>query len=171
MNTSAVTDALTPVRTDILRRADDDAAHTLREARAYADARKAAAAAECEAITVRAMETGRRRAAAELTARRIRTAERQRNVMLAAQRSAYSRWRAAATAAVLAWREGPAYGQLEETLRTAARRVLGPDVGIEADPAGGIVARSRDRVLDLRLVTLAARAIEQVEPDIGGLWA
>lgn len=176
MNTSAVADdavdaALTPLRTGILRRARDDAEYILRNAREDADARYAGAAAECEAITARAVQTGRTRAAAEVAARRNRTAERQRTVVLAAQRSAYRRWRAAATAAVLALRDEPGYSRLEETLRTAAVRLLGPDITIEADPSGGIVARSRGRVLDLRLSAVAARAIEQVEPDIAGLWS
>lgn len=92
-------------------------------------------------------------------------------MVLAAQCRAYDHWRAAATTAVLDLRDEPGYAALRETLCAAAGRVLGPELTVEDDPAGGIVARSRGRVLDLRLSAIAARAVEQVETDIAGLWS
>ncbi|ATL69298.1 V-type ATP synthase subunit E family protein [Nocardia terpenica] len=163
--------ALDSVRAEILRRATEDADRMLEAARAQAAAARARAESEASEVISHAEAAGKARAAAVSAVERRRTTRERRSRLLARQRDAYDRWRAAATAAVLALRAHPDYATIRNGLRDAAIRLLGPQCDIVEDPAGGLVARSGGRVLDLRLSTIAARALDRVEPEIGGLWA
>ncbi|WP_196223705.1 hypothetical protein, partial [Nocardia seriolae] len=101
-------------------------------------------------------------------ARHARLAE--RSAMLSARRAAYDRWRDTARAAVLALRAEPGFDRVQAELRAAAVRLLGSGARLTEDPLGGLVAEADGRRLDLRLTTIAARALEDSEPEIERLW-
>jgi hypothetical protein len=46
--------------------------------------------------------------------------------------------------------------------------MLGPEAWVTEDPAGGLVARADGRILDLRLTTIAARALYRVSYRLAG---
>ncbi len=163
--------ALHSVRAEILRRATEDADHTLEAACAQASAARARAESEASEILSHAEAAGNARAAAVSAVERRRITRERRSRLLARQRDAYDRWRAAATTAVLGLRADPDYATIRNGLRDSAVRLLGAQCDIVEDPAGGVMARSGGRILDLRLSTIAVRALDRVEPEIGGLWA
>lgn len=159
-------DALEPIRRALIRRARQDAAEILDQARAAARAAREQAEAEATAITERAAAAGRARAARQLAAEHRDAARRRRARDLAARREIYDRWCAASTEAVTRMRFAPEYPQLLSDLRECAHRMLGPQARMIEDPAGGLVARADGRILDLRLTTIAARALDQVADRI-----
>jgi vacuolar-type H+-ATPase subunit E/Vma4 len=162
--------ALEPLRAAMIQQAHSDADGILDQARADARAECERAEAEAAAITERATAAGRARAAGQLAAEHRAAARHRRARVLVAQREAYDRWRAAGAAAVSQIRTEPGYGEILAGLRAFATRTLGPDVAITEDPAGGLMAQGGGLILDLRLSTIAAHALDRVEPEIGGLW-
>lgn len=162
--------ALQPIRALIIGRAREAAEGILAGAHAAVDTERTHAEADAAAITERAVAAGRARAAAARAARLHAEAQRRRAQVLRAQREAYDRWRVAATNAAARIADEPGYAEIRTGLRGFARRTLGPEAVIVEDPAGGLTAHSDGRSLDLRLGTIAARAMEQVVPRIGGLW-
>jgi vacuolar-type H+-ATPase subunit E/Vma4 len=163
--------ALEPMRVALLAQARADAAAILDRARAQARTEREHAESEAAAITECAAAAGRARAAGQLAARQRAAAAAGRAQLLAAQCAAYDRWRAESTDAVLGLHAEPGYARIRDGLRAMAVRLLGPDAVIVDDPDGGVVAQGDGRMLDLRLRTIAARALDRVEPEIGELWA
>ncbi len=162
--------ALQPIRALIIGRAREAAANILADAHAAAATERAHAEADAATITERAVAAGRARAAASRAARLHAVARQRRADVLRAQRAAYDRWRMAATNAAARIADEPGYAEIRTGLRDFARRALGPEAVIAEDPAGGLTAHGDGRSLDLRFGTIAARAMEQVVPRIGGLW-
>jgi vacuolar-type H+-ATPase subunit E/Vma4 len=163
--------ALAPVRAALLRRAGGDAERALAAARADVRAIHAGADAEAAAITAHAEASGMARAREQVAGARRHAERARRAADLAAQRDVYAQWRTLATAAVQRLRDTPDYPAIRDALRAAAVQLLGPQAVIVEDPAGGVVAHGDGRTLDLRLSTIAARTLDRIEPEIGGLWA
>lgn len=162
------TDALDPVRAELLRAARAEAEAELAAARQDARETEAAARAEAEAVLAEArrqgVEDGRAVAAGEL-ARARRAA---RTVELAARGEAYADLLRRATERV---RER--YGTdpaIAARLTQRARDLLGPDARITAHPQGGLLAEAPGRLVDLGLPTLARRALERLGAQAEQLW-
>ncbi|HEX7659628.1 MAG TPA: hypothetical protein VF444_09120, partial [Pseudonocardiaceae bacterium] len=90
--------------------------------------------------------------------------------VLAAKAAAYQRLRREATDAVRGFRDEPGYPAVRAGLVAAARAMLGPDAEIIDDPGGGIMASAAGRRLDQTLRTVAARALDQLGPEVETLW-
>jgi vacuolar-type H+-ATPase subunit E/Vma4 len=93
--------------------------------------------------------------------------------ILAAQREVYDEFRREALAAAFALRGTPAYAALLQRLAQAARARLGDDAAIDVDPpgAGGVLARSGDRRVDLSLAILVDDCVGGLGDRLGRLWA
>ncbi|MEV4129570.1 V-type ATP synthase subunit E family protein [Nocardia sp. NPDC049707] len=163
-------EALVTTGEALLRRAHADADRTLEQARTEAGRSIACAQDAADDLIARARDTGRRRAETESAAEQARVHRAQRAKILAAQRDMYEQLRAEATAAVLKIRNQPGYPSVRDGLRERAIALLGPTAVITETPDGGILGTADHRLVDLRLTTIATRAFERVEPEIGGLW-
>lgn len=166
-----VADALEPVAAELRRRGDADTARILAAAREDARAEVERAEREAAAIIERARIDGVARALAHMTEAERRARREARTSVLAAQQVAYDRWRRESIAAVLRLSTEPGFAGLSDRLRDRAVRLLGTSVRITADATGGLVAEAGGRRLDYRLTTIAAQALDGVEPDIDGLWS
>lgn len=171
LDTARVRDALAPLHSELLRRAEADADRTLAEAEA--EARDVVERAEREARGI--LDDARTAGAAEATtaraAERARTRRVHQSAILAAQRNAYEQLGSRATEAVGRLRDEPGYPALRMRLAARATDILGADAVVTEDPAGGIVAEVAGRRLDLTLTAFAARALERVEVGVDGLWS
>ena len=56
-------------------------------------------------------------------------------------------------------------------LRVIARAELGAAAVVREHPDGGVVAQAPGRRVDLRLATLAERAVDTLGPEVEPLWA
>ncbi len=157
-------------RDALIAAARADAERILEAARADVAAERAGAEQAARELLERAAAAGVADATEEWATRRAQLIEERRSRVRHAQRAVYEQWRRESTAAALALRDDEKYPALRESLRDLAIRLLGPDADIVEDPRGGVVARAGSRVLDLRLSTLAARALEQFETGAEGLW-
>lgn len=126
---------------------------------------------EAAAILERARADGAARALAHMTEAERRARREDRTSVLTTQRIAYDRWRQESIAAVLRLGAEPGCAGVSDRLRDRAIRLLGAQARIIEDAAGGLVAEADGRRLDYRLITIAAQALDGVEPDIGGLWS
>ena len=64
----------------------------------------------------------------------------------------------------------PGYNRLLSRLTAMAGRVAGPDATITVQPAGGVVARARDVVVDCTLPKLAILAVDALGNRMRELW-
>ncbi|MFH9348060.1 hypothetical protein [Kitasatospora sp. NPDC017646] len=168
MNAEPPSDALRPVRAELLRTARADADVILSEARRDADRTLAAARTEAEAILGRARQDGAAdgRAAARQELTRARSAA--RNAELAARGAAYAELRRRITARLRELCQAdPAYG---ERLAARARSLLGPDARVVGHPDGGVLATAPGQVVDLGLPAVTDRALERIGSDAEALW-
>ncbi|MGW2374725.1 MULTISPECIES: hypothetical protein [Kitasatospora] len=162
------TDALAPVRAELLRAARADAEQALAEAHRDAEHALAAARAEAAAVLDRAVRAGTeegRKAAAEAVGRATRAA---RARELAAQGEAY-----AELCHRVAERVRERYESepgAAESLARRARDLLGPDARITAHPDGGLLATAPGRLVDLGLPALVRHGLDRLGPEAGTLW-
>jgi len=163
--------SLEPLRIELLRRARAEAQRTLAEARDEVAEGLRQAQAHAADIIADARAQGEAQAAAESAAQRSHGRRARRGEILATQQRAYHQLSSTAAAAVCDLRTEPGYPVLRDSLRDTAIHVLGGHTSIADDPAGGIVAAAGGRRLDLSLPTIASRALRDIEPEIGGLWA
>jgi vacuolar-type H+-ATPase subunit E/Vma4 len=165
------TAALEPVRAELLRRARADADAVL--AAADADARRTIEDAEtrARAILGHARAQGRADGTAQRAAELTRVRRDLRTAELAVRKQAYEHLRDEAVEAVRRLRDDPGYPELRDRLATLARELLGPDAVVTEHPAGGIIAETATRRLDLTLTTVAVRAFERAATDVERLWA
>ncbi|MEU2287471.1 V-type ATP synthase subunit E [Streptomyces sp. NPDC013178] len=164
------TDALHPVRAELLRAAHADAEALLSRADQEADALLDQARAEARAILQEARRQGEadgEGAARDLLVRARREA---RSRTLAARREAYEELRRGAAERVRDLRRTGGYTSMRERLEHRARLLLGPgaEVGEHAD--GGVVARAPGRRADLSLTALADRALDRMGAEVRSLW-
>jgi vacuolar-type H+-ATPase subunit E/Vma4 len=170
MTGAAQAAALAPVRTYLLRQARAEADSITEEARSTAAAilRQARSAAD-EAVAL-ASTQGRVDAALAAAAEQARGREQARSIVLGAQREAYEELCARALAAADGMRDEPGYQRLLSRLTTMATRVAGPGAAITVQPEGGVVARSRDVVVDCTLPRLAGVAVDELGDQVRELW-
>jgi vacuolar-type H+-ATPase subunit E/Vma4 len=170
MTGAAQTAALAPVRTHLLRQARAEADRITEEARGTAAAilRQARSAAD-EAVAL-AFAQGRADATLAAAAERARGREQARSIVLGAQREAYEELCARVLAAADGIRDEPGYQALLSQLATMATRVAGPGATVTVQPDGGVVARSRDVVVDCTLPRLAGVAVDELGDQVRELW-
>ena len=163
--------ALEPVRTALLARARADGDALLASADADAETAVAAARVEAAAAVAEARAQGERDAALVRTAERARARRQARAVVLRAQRAAYDELRLRSRAAAARLRTEPGYPALLDRLTALARAELGAAAVVREHPDGGVVAEAPGRRVDLRLATLAERAVDTLGPQVEPLWA
>lgn len=166
-----VSDALQPVRTALLRRASDDAARTVAEARNDADSDTATARARVDADLQRVAADAEAQALAEQTLTRTEARRDARAVELAARREAYDEFRRRVTSGVIALCQDPAYPDVRDRLIAQARRTLGRDATIAEHPDGGVIAVTPGRRLDLSFPAIADRAVVDAGTKVAELWS
>ncbi len=170
LNAEKAMAALLPMRRHLLECARADAEREIAQVeqeaqRILADARDQAAQL---AETARA---GGRAAAETVSAQRRAALQRElRGAVLAAQRDVYQQWCRRGTEAVLRLRDDPAYPQWAAALRATAQAMLGADAQLREHPAGGVVAESGQRCIDLSLAGIAARVLDDTTAQGGESW-
>lgn len=162
--------ALTPVRADLLRRAEAEATRILAAAHAQVGSILRQARQGAAETVDRARARGEADAAAESAAERSRGRDQARSIMLGAQREAYQDLRAQVLTAVGGLRTEPGYQGLLSRLTTLATRTAGPGAVITVQPEGGVVARSDGIVVDCTLPGLAGRAVDELGDQVRELW-
>jgi vacuolar-type H+-ATPase subunit E/Vma4 len=170
MTGAAQTAALAPVRTQLLRQARTEAERITEEARSTAAAilRQARSAAD-EAVALAPVQ-GRADAALAAAAERAQGREQARSIVLGAQHEAYEELCARVLAAAGGMRDEPGYQGLLSRLTTMATRVAGPGAAITVQPEGGVVARSRDVVVDCTIPRLVGVAVDELADKVRALW-
>lgn len=162
--------ALAPVRAHLLRAAGAEADRVRASARAEAGEllRRARLSAE------RAVRDGSRRGEAEAApiaaATRSRGRAQARAIVLGAQREAYEELCRRVSAEADGLRGDPGYGLLLDQLTALAARAAGPGATVTAAPAGGVLARSGQVVVDLSLPRLAGAAVAALGDRVRELW-
>ncbi len=162
--------ALAPVRAYLLRGAEAEASRILAEARAQADSIVQQARSGAAETADRARALGEADAAPAAAAERSRGRDQARSIMLGAQREAYQDLRAQVLAAAGGLQTEPGYQGLLSRLVTMATRAAGPGAAVTVQPEGGVVARSRDIVVDCTLRRLADLAVDQLGDQVRELW-
>ncbi|MFH8387206.1 hypothetical protein ACH4E7_40910 [Kitasatospora sp. NPDC018058] len=162
------TDALAPVRAELLRAARADAEQALAEARHDAERALAAARAEAAAVLYWAVQAGTEEGEAVAAAENAQAARAARARELAAQGEAYTELcRRVAERVRERYESEPGTA---ERLARRARYLLGPDARITAHPDGGLLATAPGRLVDLGTPALVRRALDRLGPEAGTLW-
>jgi vacuolar-type H+-ATPase subunit E/Vma4 len=162
--------ALEPVRAELLQRATADAQ------RMISDAQSEASRIIEEASCVAQQVTEKARLAGEAAGKQIAAGQaaslRQalRRELLTAQDEAYRQWRHSSLEAALRLRDDPKFTHWQDALHRAAYAVLGEEAKVVDDLHGGIIAESGRRRLDLSLSAIAERVLDQIAPEVNGLW-
>ncbi|MFC5957217.1 hypothetical protein ACFP51_22895 [Streptomyces pratens] len=164
------TDALDPVRAELLRAAHADADACLARAEREAAARLDQARAEARTVLDDARRQGEAdgtNAARDLLVRARREA---RSRTLSARREPYEELRSEAAERVRELRRADGYALLRERLEQRARVLLGPGAEVIEHADGGVVAQVRGRRVDLSLTALAERALDSMGAEVRSLW-
>ncbi|WP_432193151.1 hypothetical protein [Streptomyces sp. bgisy027] len=163
-------DALSPVRAELLRAAHTEAEALL--ARAERDAAARVEQARVEARTI--LDAARRQgeadgadAARELLVRARREA---RSRTLSARREAYEELRREAAERVREMRRTDDHPSLRRRLEHRARVLLGPGAEMIEHADGGVVAQASGKRADLSLTALADRALDRLGGEARNLW-
>jgi vacuolar-type H+-ATPase subunit E/Vma4 len=160
---------LEPVRMHHLAAARAQAEAIVSEARAQSGQIHARSAADAEALITHAQQEGEDAAALDTSREWITARRRARGIILAAQRDAFDRLRAAAATAV---RSDPRYPALLARLADTARRQLGPGAEVTTDPDGerGVRATRKSRHVNLSLEEMVEQSLERLGPAVEELW-
>ncbi|MFE3770772.1 hypothetical protein [Streptomyces sp. NPDC059122] len=164
------TDPLAPVRTALLRAAEEEAERLVTAARRDADAAIAAARSRSTAVLREARRQGEQegaRAAADATAR---TRHAVRTRLLRAQADAYDELRRTVLSQVRLCRQEPGYPTVREQLSGQVRRLLGPEATVTEHPLGGVIGAAGGRSADLSLDAVALRVLDDASAGIESLW-
>jgi vacuolar-type H+-ATPase subunit E/Vma4 len=162
--------ALAPVRDYLLRAAEAEASIILAEARAEADSILEQARSDAGEAVGRARTHGEADAVPAAAAERSRGRDQARSIILGAQTDAYQNLRAQVLAAAGTLRTEPGYQGLLSRLVTMATQAAGPGATVTVQPEGGVVARSRDIVVDCTLPRLAGLAVDELGDQVRALW-
>ncbi len=166
---AAVT-ALAPVRDQMLGEARNEADRILAAARGEAEALVRQARADAERALGLAGAQGRADAAPAAALARSAGRVRARAILLGTPRAAYDELCHRVRTEAGGLRDDPRYGRLLERLAALAARAAGPGATVTAAPAGGVLARSAESVVDCSLPRLAARATEALGDRVRELW-
>ena len=170
MTGGAEATALAPVRTHMLREARMEADRIMEQAHAEAAAIVSQARRCADEAIALARTQGQADGAPAAAAERSRGREQARSILFGAQREAHEELRGRVLAAVGGLRDEPGYDRLLSRLTAMAGRVAGPDATITVQPAGGVVARARDVVVDCTLPKLAILAVNALGDQVRELW-
>ena len=162
--------ALAPVRTHMLREARMVADRIMEQAHAEAAAILSQARRDADEAIALAWTQGQADGAPAAAAERSRGREQARSILFGAQREAYEELRSRVLAAAGGLRDEPGYDRLLSRLTAMAGRVAGPDATITVQPAGGVVARACDVVVDCTLPKLAILAVDALGDQVRELW-
>jgi vacuolar-type H+-ATPase subunit E/Vma4 len=162
--------ALAPVRGCLLSQARAEADRVVAAARAEADALLRQARGDAERAVGEARERGQAEAAPRAAAERSRGRARARAIVLVAQRDAYDELYRRIRAEVDGLRAEPGYRRLLARLSVLAARAAGPDATISYPPAGGVLARSGQAMVDCSLPRLASEAVLTLGDQVRDLW-
>ena len=170
MTGGAEATALAPVRTHMLGEARMEADRIMEQAHAEAAAIVSQARRGADEAIALAWTQGQADGAPAAAAERSRGREQARSILFGAQREAHEELRGRVLAAVGGLRDEPGYDRLLSRLTAMAGRVAGPDATITVQPAGGVVARARDVVVDCTLPKLAILAVNALGDQVRELW-
>ncbi len=170
MTGGAEATALAPVRTHMLCEARMEADRIMEQAHAEAAAIVSQARRRADEAIALARTQGQADGAPAAAAERSRGREQARSILFGAQREAHEELRGRVLAAVGGLRDEPGYDRLLSRLTAMAGRVAGPDATISVQPAGGVVARARDVVVDCTLPKLAILAVNALGDQVRELW-
>ncbi|ANZ13796.1 hypothetical protein SNOUR_02380 [Streptomyces noursei ATCC 11455] len=166
----APADPLAPVRTALLRAAEEEAHQLVAAAHRDAEAVIATARSRSTAVLREARRQGEQdggRAAADATARARHTV---RTGLLRAQAEAYDELRRTVLSRVRQCRREPGYPAVREQLSDQVRRLLGPEAVVIEHPRGGVIGTAGGRTVDLSLDALALRVFDGAGAGIESLW-
>jgi vacuolar-type H+-ATPase subunit E/Vma4 len=162
--------ALAPARGYLVGQAEAEADRMLAAARAEADAIVRQARDDATRAVGQARAQGRADAAPLAAAERSRGRARARAIVLGAQREAYDELSRRIHAEADGLRAEPGYPRLLTGLSALAARTAGPGARISYPPAGGVLARSGQAVVDCSLPRLAAQAVLALGDQARELW-
>ncbi|MCK2218318.1 hypothetical protein MF672_031675 [Actinomadura sp. ATCC 31491] len=162
-----VTEAIAPLRAELLRAARQEAAQVRSRTEEQAAGRVAAARREAGELLAAARAEGLAQAAAEDKAERVKAEREARRLVLAAQGDALEELRSRAAAAARVLRDDQA---LLQRLRRLVRDRLGEDGTVREHPDGGFVGQAPGRRVDAGLPTLAGQAIDELGAEVERLW-
>ncbi len=162
--------ALAPVHAYLVRAALTEADRIRATARAEADALLRQARVEAERAPGRAPARGQAEAAPFAAAARGRGRAQARSIVLGAQREVYDELCRRIMAEADAMRAEPAYERLLSRLGAMAAQAAGPAATISFPPAGGVLARSGQVVVDCSLPRLAELAVQALGDQVRELW-
>ena len=162
--------ALAPVRAYLLDTARREASRILEAARAEAEGiiEQARRAGE-EAVTA-ARSEGQARGMSLGDAERNSGRSQARSIVLAARRATEVRLREQVMAAAARLPDEAGYAGLLARLSRLAADAAGPGATVTPSPAGGVVARSGQVVVDCSLPRLASQAIDALGVRVRELW-
>jgi vacuolar-type H+-ATPase subunit E/Vma4 len=162
--------ALAPVRAHLLAEAGAEAGRILADAREQADAILRQARQSAAQTVDQARACGEADAAATAAAERTRARDQVRSTVLGARQEAYQDLRTQVLAAAGGLRAEPGYERLLSRLTIMATRAAGPGATVTVQPEGGVLARSRDVMVDCTLPRLAGLATDELGDQVRELW-
>jgi vacuolar-type H+-ATPase subunit E/Vma4 len=162
--------ALAPVRAYLVHEAVTEADQIRAAARAEADALLRQARTGAERAEVLAAARGQAEAAPLAAAERGRGRARARSIVLGAQREAYDELCRRIVAEADALRGERGYGLLLTRLTAMAAQAAGPGATVSVVPAGGVLARAGQVVVDCSLPRLAGQAVQALGDQVRDLW-
>ncbi|MEU0112404.1 hypothetical protein ABZ137_01410 [Streptomyces bobili] len=164
------TDALHPVRAELLRAAHADADALLARAEREAAARLDQARAVARAVLDDARRQGETDGADAARDLLVRSRREARSRALSARRKPYEDLRREAAERVRELRWADDYASLRGRLEQRARVLLGPAAEVTEDAHGGVVAQVPGRRVDLSLTASAERALDSMGAEVRSLW-
>ncbi|KAF5999141.1 hypothetical protein ACFYRG_36000 [Streptomyces mirabilis] len=165
---TASTDALDPVRAELLRAARASADAVRERARADAEETLRAARGTADEVLAQARGLGEADGAAEAARERVRAVQDAWAAELAARSEVYADLRAAVRTGV---RRAMAEGAVPQArLAEAARALLGTQARVTTVAEGGVMAEVPGRRVDLSADALADRALERLGAQAETLW-
>ncbi len=168
--TAAQEAALAPVRAYLLDTARREAGRILDAARAEAAGIIEQARRAGEETVAAARDEGQARGTSLGAAERIQGRSQARSVVLAARRAAEVRLREQVMAAAARLPDEAGYADLVARLSRLAADAAGPGATVTPAPAGGVVARSGQVVVDCSLPRLVDQAIDALDGRVRELW-
>ncbi|QRX97521.1 V-type ATP synthase subunit E [Streptomyces noursei] len=163
-------DPLAPVRTALLRAAEEEAHQLVAAARRDAEAVVAAARSRSTAVLREARRQGEQEGGRATADAMARTRHAVRAGVLRAQAEAYDELRRTVLAQVRLCRREPGYPAAREQLSDQARLLLGPEAVVIEHPRGGVIGTAGGRTVDLSLDALALRVFDGAGAGIESLW-